>query len=104
MAHFTSTLDIMFQKIMAESDTDKVLIFFCSQSELELAGKQLGIPHCHGSMTCGEIQEILDKLRHSEVQAIACTGVIRGALDDDIRWIFLVDYPLDMLLYIQESG
>jgi hypothetical protein len=56
-------------------------------------------------MTKNEINAELDKLRTGEVSALACTSVLGVALDvQDIKYIFHLDYPYDIISYIQESG
>jgi hypothetical protein len=99
------TLDDKVREVLAKAGTDKAIIFCRSREEAESTAKQLGFPCCHGYMTKEEIEVIVKQLRAGEVRAIVCTTVLGVSLDvEDIAWAFHLDYPYDMMSFIQESG
>lgn len=101
----TGTLDAKFVAAMAQPGSHKALIFCRSREDAVSTGGRLGLSFCHGHMAKSEINAILEQLRTGKVRAIVSTAVLGVALDiPDLRWVFHLDYPYDMLSYIQESG
>ena len=100
-----ATLDAKFLAAMVQPGSHKAIIFCRSREDAELTGQRLGLAFCHGSMTKAEINAVLERLRTGQVRAIASTTVLGVSLDiPELRWVFHLDYPYDMLSYIQESG
>jgi superfamily II DNA helicase RecQ len=101
----TSTLDAKFLAVMVQPGSHKAIIFCRSREDAESTGQRLGLSFCHGHMSREEINAVLKKLRSGQVRAVVSTPVLGVALDiPDLRWVFHLDYPYDMLSYIQESG
>jgi len=103
--HPVLELDRQFQGAMNQSESDKAIIYCRTKRETEISAQRYGIPHCHGGMTQDAINAVFQQFRSPSVRAIVCTGVAGVALDiPNIRWVFHLDYPYDMVSYIQETG
>ncbi|KIM77587.1 hypothetical protein PILCRDRAFT_12000 [Piloderma croceum F 1598] len=103
--HPHQTLDVLVCKCLAQPGSDKAIIYCRSREETETTAKRLGLPSCHGSMQSSEINAVLDLLRTGQIRAMVSTTVLGASLDLwDLKWVFHLDYPYDMISYIQESG
>jgi Lhr-like helicase len=103
--HPHQTLDTMVRKCLSQPGSDKAIIYCRSREETESTAKRLKLPFCHGSMQFSEINDVIDLLRTGKVGAVICTTILGAALDVwDLKWVFHLDHPYDMIAYIQESG
>lgn len=99
------TLDQMVREVLGTSLDGKVIVFCRSKEVTEETAKRLGHPYCHGAMTEDEIEEVLKPFRSGQARCVVCTTVLGVCLDlPDILWVFHLDYPYDMMSYIQEAG
>lgn len=100
-----ATLDQMVTRVLQESTAGKALVFCRSKEEAEATATRLGVPFCHGLMTKEEIDQVLEPFRAGEVRCVVGTTVLGVCLDlPDVRWVFHLYYPYDMISYIQEAG
>jgi hypothetical protein len=99
------SLDALLQTTVLQPGKDQALIFCRTTSQAERSARHLQVPFCHGGMTLEQIDLVLEQLRSGNTRVVVCTGVLGVALNvPSIRWTFHLDYPYDMLSYIQESG
>jgi superfamily II DNA helicase RecQ len=98
-------LQLRFKQLGTMSGSQKAVIYCQSKEAAATTSRCLGIPHCDRMMSRSEINEVLTKLRMGAVKAVVCTTVLSVALNvSDLKYVFHLDYPYDMLSYIQESG
>jgi Helicase conserved C-terminal domain len=103
--HPHQTLDSLVRKCLAPPGSDKAIVYCRSREETESTAKRLDLPFCHGSMPLSEINTVLNLLRTGQARAVVCTTVLGAALDLwELKWVFHLDHPYDMISYIQESG
>jgi hypothetical protein len=103
--HPQQTLDARVREVLNQPGNDKAIIFCRSRDDTQSTAERLGLPFCHGYMQREEINAVLDQLRNGAVRAIVCTSVLGVALDVmELKWVFHLDYPYDMIAFIQESG
>jgi hypothetical protein len=103
--HPHQTLNALVSQCLAQPSSDKAIIYCRSREETETTAKRLGLPSCHGLMESSEINAVLDLLRTGQVRAVVSTTVLGASLDLwDLKWVFHLDHPYDMISYIQESG
>jgi hypothetical protein len=99
------TLDNLVRKCLVRPGCEKAIVYCRSREETESTANRLHLPFCHGSMPLSEINAVLDLLRAGQARAVVSTTVLGAALDlCDLRWVFHLDHPYDMISYIQESG
>ena len=104
-AHPRQTLDTHVRNALSQPGSNQAIIFCRSREESEATAKRLGLPFCHGYMSYEEIDSVLNLLRTRQVRAVVCMGTLGAALDVmELKWAFHLDYPYDMVAYIQESG
>jgi hypothetical protein len=98
-------IDAELQRLFGQIGEEKSVIYCRSKETARATAERLRIPHCDGLTNRTDTNAILKSLRTGAVKAIACTTVLGVALDvPDIKYIFHLDYPYDMISYIQESG
>jgi superfamily II DNA helicase RecQ len=103
--HPHQTLDNLVCKCLVPPGYDKTIVYCCSWEETELMAKRLDLPFCHSSMPLSKINTMLDLLYAGQARAMVSTTVLGVALDlCDLKWVFHLDHPYDMISYIQESG
>lgn len=92
-------------EIMKAPPTHQALIFCRSREICEAAAKQLDLPFCHSGMSREEVDTTLQQLRQRKTRAVVCTSLLGVSLDvDDIYHTIHLDYPYDVMSFLQESG
>jgi superfamily II DNA helicase RecQ len=104
-ADLQTTLEKQFRQAMAYATDNRILIFCLSRVEAEQTAQLLRIPSCHAGMSEEETGELLTQFRSGAVRAIACTSILGVALDvPQVAHVIHLDYPRDILAFIQEAG
>ena len=99
------TLHHKVLETLSETDSGKAIIFCRSRHDAQATAECLQVPFCHGHMTKDEINAVLKAFGTPSVHLIISTTVLGVALDiPELQSVFHLDYPYNMLSYIQESG
>lgn len=96
----------VFNDAMSYSSHNRVLIFCLTVREAEYYGQKLNIPACHSNLGFDELSNILARFRDDHnTRAIASTSILGVGLNiPTITHVIHVNFPRDVVAFIQESG
>lgn len=99
-------VDQVFNEAMSYSDQGRVLLFCLTVREAEYYAHKFNIPVCHSGIQFEELSSTLDRFRNdTNIRAIASTSILGVGLNiPTITHVIHINFPRDVIAFIQESG
>lgn len=99
-------VDNVFHDTISHSNQNRVLIFCLTVREAEYYGQRFNIPACHSGLSFEELGSVLDRFRNDHnTRTIASTSILGVGLNiPTITHVIHVNFPRDVIAFIQESG